>query len=122
MARRRRWRNPAKERFWRKAVRGWQRSGLGIRVYCVKKHLNENNFHAWRRELVRRDAEKNERQGRSRPGKPPPNLFVPVQAVSSACPGRIEIILSAGRTVRVDAGFDRLALRDVLTTLEALPC
>ena len=131
MARARWRRDPAKERFWRKAVRGWQRSGLSIRAYCAGNQLSENNFHAWRREIARRDQEKgrgrtNQRRhrGRSRRAKPiaRENLFVPVRVTSNLSCGAIEIVLSSSRTVRVVAGFDRLALRDVIATLEALPC
>ena len=50
-----RMRSEAKERLWREQVTSWQRSGLSIRQYCQKHQLNEPNFYAWRRELVRRD-------------------------------------------------------------------
>src|SRR5438045_2504458 len=86
MARGKGWRDPAKEQFWRKAVRGWQRSGLSIRAYCGCNELSENNFYAWRREIARRDA--HPQRGRSRLGAQrsrrrgsvvaDKNLFVPV--------------------------------------------
>jgi len=50
-----RMRSEAKERYWRGQVSGWQSSGLGIRSYCQQHQLSEANFHAWRRELARRD-------------------------------------------------------------------
>ena len=50
-----RMRSVAKERYWRGQVSGWQSSGLGIRAYCQQQQLSEANFHAWRRELARRD-------------------------------------------------------------------
>jgi hypothetical protein len=34
----------------------------------------------------------------------------------------VEIILTQGRAVRVQAGFDRQTLADVLAVLEARPC
>jgi hypothetical protein len=34
----------------------------------------------------------------------------------------VEIILGQGRTVRVQAGFDRQTLADVLAVLEVQPC
>jgi transposase-like protein len=50
-----RMRSGAKEHYWRGQVSGWQSSGLGIRAYCQQHQLSEANFHAWRRELARRD-------------------------------------------------------------------
>jgi hypothetical protein len=56
--------------------------------------------------------------------------FLPVQVVESASqrpgvresPHGVEIVLAQGRTVRVQAGFDRQTLADVLAVLEARPC
>jgi len=56
--------------------------------------------------------------------------FLPVQVVEStsqrlgvsASPCGVEIVLAQGRRVRVQAGFDRQTLADVLAVLEALPC
>ena len=50
-----RMRSDTKEQYWRGQVSGWQSSGLGIRAYCQQQQLSEANFHAWRRELARRD-------------------------------------------------------------------
>jgi hypothetical protein len=134
MARTKWWRDPAKEQFWRKAVRGWQRSGLSIRSYCAGQQLNEAKFYAWRREIARRDQEKkrsrpsgSRRQCRRGQQDEPVgcrDLFLPMNIVpeETLSSGRIDIVLSSGRVVRVEPGFDRLALRDVVATLEALPC
>jgi transposase len=131
MAHQRGWRDPAKERFWRKAVRGWQRSGLTIRAYCARNQLSENSFYAWRREIAWRDEEKNRSRrnpqlGRGQRREPAVaasrNLFMPVQVVPNASTAPIEIVLSSGRVLRVVSGFDRLALRDVVVLLEELSC
>ena len=42
-------RDLAKERFWRRALRQWQRSGLSVRAYCAEHDLTEALFYAWRR-------------------------------------------------------------------------
>jgi transposase-like protein len=65
----------------------------------------------------------------------PATSFLPVQVVESASrrPGvaesgrplagrGVEIVLAQGRTVRVQAGFDRQTLADVLAVLEGRPC
>jgi hypothetical protein len=38
-----------KERFWRRMLRQWQRSGLSIRAFCLEHNLAEPSFYAWRR-------------------------------------------------------------------------
>ena len=56
--------------------------------------------------------------------------FLPVQVMASAsgCAApagaaqRVEIILGQGRMVRVQAGFDRQTLVEVLAVLEVQPC
>jgi transposase-like protein len=56
--------------------------------------------------------------------------FLPVQVVASPSqrfgvaesPSGVEIILGQGRTVRVQAGFDRQTLAAVLAVLEVRPC
>jgi hypothetical protein len=50
--------NPDKERFWRKQVEAWQRSGLSVREFCRRRGLSEASFYAWRRELPLRDRER----------------------------------------------------------------
>jgi transposase-like protein len=60
----------------------------------------------------------------------PATSFLPVQLVESsrqdpdmAKPAHgVEIVLAPGRVVRVQAGFDRQTLADVLAVLEVRPC
>ena len=95
---------------WRELLSDYSRSGLSIRAFCYRRRLNEANFYAWRRELVRRDA------GRAKIAAP---TFVPVQVTPSAA---IEVVLSAGLMVRVPAGADGdLAVR-LVTALRAASC
>lgn len=61
-------RDPARERFWRDALRRRKASGTTVRAFCAREHLAETAYHAWRRILRERDAEA--RQGR--PPPPPP--------------------------------------------------
>ncbi len=51
-------RDPAKERFWREAVARRERSGATVRQFCCEEGLRETTYHFWRRELLRRDGEK----------------------------------------------------------------
>src|SRR5262245_51140232 len=109
-------RDPAKERFWRRTMQRQQRSGLTIRDFCHGEGLKDWTFRWWRQELARRDrpiAAASERSEALKPtGAAPPVLFLPVrvvdpEGVSSPPSPPIEIVLPAGPTVRVPAGFDR---------------
>lgn len=62
MARRGGRRDPGREGFWREAIGSWARSGQTVRGYCVEHGLKEASFHAWRRTLHRRDAERAQEQ------------------------------------------------------------
>ncbi len=113
-------RDPAKEQFWRCLVGQWQQSGTTIRGFCARQRVSEANFHAWRRELARRDRERGAAKPSSGAG------FVPVRVVpephAAVAPAAIiEIVLPRGWVVRVPAGADGAAVRTVLTALGATP-
>jgi hypothetical protein len=77
-----------------------------MRDFCWRRGLAEHNFHAWRRTLAERDAE------RSAPG------FVPVEVISAAA---LEIELPGGAVLRVRGGVDEATLRQVLAALVEKP-
>jgi hypothetical protein len=112
------YRDLTKERFWRRQVEAWQRSGLSIREFCSRNRLTETNFHNWRRQLAWRDQQPdNPRQE--------PATFVPVvvKPEQAGADGAIEIVLANGRSVRVRAGFDPDTLTQVMALLEGgQPC
>lgn len=126
-------RDLGKERFWRRVIRQWRRSGLTIRDYCDHNHCSEPSFYAWRRTLGQRDLEAaRAKSPRSRPprrhaatkvreSRPP--TFLPVQVVPTvANASAIEIVFGNGRVVRVAAGFDPNVLRQLLAILEEPRC
>ena len=136
-------RDKSKERFWRRAVRQWRRSGQSIRAFCRERGLSEPSFHGWRRTLAERDqAATKARQATrlaSKRKKQEQNgsvgrTFVPVQVVASAASalattatalaatGGIEIVVGAGRVLRVARGFDAATLQRLLAVLEDRPC
>lgn len=51
-------RDEEKEKFWRKTIAEWMKSGLSVRAFCRKNNVPESSFNAWRRELSIRDREK----------------------------------------------------------------
>jgi hypothetical protein len=103
-------RNNRKERFWRRMMRQWGRSGLSIRAFCAEQQISEPNFYAWRRTIAQRDAEM--------------PCFVPVQVVSEADSvatpegSSLELVLSPRRVLRIGPGFDGPTLRRLLALLE----
>jgi transposase len=104
-------RDPRKEQHWRRLIQLWKNSGLTVRAFCVRHHLTQPSFYAWRRELQQRDVV---------------TTFVPVQVVADDQPAPstpIEILLVGGRSVRITPGFDPATLRQLLVVLqEAPPC
>jgi hypothetical protein len=101
----------SKERFWRRLLRQWRRSGLSVRAFCAQQDLAEANFYAWRRIITRRDAE-------TLP-------FVPVRVVpdleartSADGPGSGLELVVGGRRVRIAPGFDAPTLQRLLALLE----
>ena len=130
-AKRRRRRDPAKEKLWRATIRRHQECGLSVRAFCEREGLKDGNFLRWRRELDRRDREqtpeppKSATQGPTEPHLSP--VFLPVKVVDAdRIPSRpapaIEIVLDGGPTVRVPAGFEPRTLGDILAVLEGRRC
>jgi len=111
-------RDPRKEQFWRRMLRQWRKSGWGIAQFCRQEGLSAASFYAWRRTLAQRDAEA--------------AVFVPVRVVASpvdpaddvdnATTG-LELVLAAGRRLRIGPAFDAATLRRLLALLEeGRPC
>ncbi len=105
-------RSRSKERFWRRMMGQWCRSGLPIRAFCAQQQLSEPSFYFWRRALAHRDAQA--------------TPFVPVHIVpdekpatapATSSPG-LEVVLGTGRVLRISPGFDGPTLRRLLAILE----
>jgi transposase len=101
----------SKEQFWRRVLRKWHSSGLSVRAYCEEHGLAEPSFYAWRRMIAERDAAA--------------VRFVPVQVVPDPKPqaaagsvAALELVLDAGRVLRVGPGFDGPTLKRLLAILE----
>ena len=61
MARRGARRDRGKERFWRRLLRLWRRSGRTVRAFCTEHEVSEPSFFAWRRVLAERDQQRGQR-------------------------------------------------------------
>jgi transposase-like protein len=111
-------RDRGKERFWRRTLRQWQRSGLSVRAFCAEHGLAEPSFYSWRRIIAQRD-----RQLAPVPVDDAP-VFVPLRVIdASSGQVALEVVLDRGRVVRVLRGFDADMLRQLLAVLEEdRPC
>jgi len=107
-------RRSSKERFWRRMVRQWRRSGLSIRDFCAERQIAEGNFYAWRRTIAERDVQA--------------ARFVPVHVVPDPKPiddgsgnvseNGLELLLGTSRVLRIGQNFDAATLRRLLALLE----
>ena len=105
-------RRSEREQFWRRLIREQKRSGDSIKAFCQSQGVSQPSYFAWRKKLALCKRE----NGRAE--------FVPVRVVPNtpAESSGIEIVLDRGRRVRVEPGFDRQLLSDVLAMLEERPC
>ena len=116
-------RDVKKESAWRRTVGRQARSGMSIRAWCRDRHVQEGTFHWWRRELARRDAEREPSVGRDAAKSSPSFVSVHVTEDGPAHgESRIEIVLTDGRCVRVTGSLDRQMLAGVLDVLEGGAC
>lgn|SRR5579884_4038957 len=121
-------RDRAKERYWRRQVAAWRRSGQSVRAYCAAQRLSEPSFYAWRRVLAERQRHGGIQTRRrdaadAEAVRLTDSRFVPVRLVEESLPeAAVEVVLRGGRVVRVPAGFAADTLRAVVAALEELPC
>jgi hypothetical protein len=119
MSHRGRERDVNKERVWRNVIRRWQASGQTIRGFCREQGLSEAAFHAWRRTIARRDNQVPSATPVERRPTFVPLRVTPTPAAAAAAP--LELVLGAGRIVRVSPGFDAPTLQTLLAALEGQP-
>lgn len=96
--------------FWQMVIDTWQESGMSVSKFCKGEGLSEGSFYYWRKRLVGKDSEQNQ--------KDVPNLspFVEV-SIPPEKPGGLELVLSSGNTLRISLGADSTTLANVLLAL-----
>ena len=114
-------RDPAKEKYWRRLLRQWQQSGLSGRDFCVEQRLSQPSFYAWRREIARRDQQRQATPAFAAPTPAPAFVKLSVTASSTPTPA-IEVIVAERRVLRVRPGFDAELLRQLVRLLEEPSC
>ena len=96
----------ASRALWTTRVAAWKRSGLTAEQFAALHHLRPATLRWWASAL-------------RRPAQPPVHFvrILPSDAGSPA-PSSVDIVLSGGRHVRVQKGFDPELLRAVVEALE----
>ena len=127
-------RDASKERYWRRVIRRFEASGLGVRRFCEREGLSEHRLYWWRRKLRQRDQGQAQRPGSSRAGKAVrgkvskpvrgrgrqvgDSPFLPV-GLPFSVGDPIEVVHPRGHVIRVPAIFDPTALGRILATIDA---
>jgi hypothetical protein len=138
-------RDLTKERYWRRVIRQFEASGLGVRRFCQREGLSEHRLHWWRRTLRQRDqgqarGPRDAGKGRSVRSKRPvehvgvrqrtggsvrgrgsqvgDSAFLPL-GLPLSIGGLIEVVHPRGHVIRVPAVFDPTALGRILATIDA---
>lgn len=118
-------------------MKAWARSRQSIRAFCEAEGVSEWSFHAWRRELRKRDGEREHgrkgasgstaRQGtraKAATGRDATRAsarpaFLPVRITASPAPIEIE---RNGTTIRLHGEVDPEVLADVLEAVRRVSC
>src|SRR5690606_19532632 len=107
---------------WAKRVERWKDSGLTAAEYAAETGINAHSLSWWRWKLggaaspVTPRARRRARTAPPTAAAVPPLTFVEVAAPPPAQP--LEVVLAAGRTVRVPVGFDAPTFERLLVILE----
>ena len=142
-ARQRRRRDGAKEREWRGRIERQRRGGGTVAGFCREIGVSQASFYFWRREILRRDAERGDGRrniasdGQTKDRNPP--YLAPVELIGSAdrsrrderrpldtestgMDGAIEIILTDGLAVRAGEQVSADRIADVVRAIEVRSC
>lgn len=107
-------RDPAKERFWREALKAFAASGMSVRRFCRQRQLPETAFYFWRAEIGRRDGAAPDRQ-QGVTSRPVAFAKVLVQPASEE---GLRLLLSGGRELLLPASWTAGQLADLIRALE----
>lgn len=113
-----------KEAFWRLVLEEFHASRLSVRAFCKQESISEASFYSWRKELQKRDQEKDKE------ASPQTRGLVPVRIVGSSVPTPstktparrlLEVLTPCGYTLRVDHDVDPQRLGQWLAAVAVVP-
>jgi hypothetical protein len=102
----------SKEQWWRNQMRQWHSSGLSVRAFCAAQGLSEPSFYAWRRTLAQLDATAVPLVPLTVKPEPKPAI------ADDPSVAALELVLDAGRRLRIGPGFDGPTLVRLLALLQ----
>ena len=118
-----------RELMWREVMTRWEQTGLSQQEFCEKEKIKLTTFGYWRRELKRRDSQKESAKpigalsSEIKDSPPARNiespLFVPIQLSSAQTAPLYEIVLPDGLVIRLPSVYDLEPVVHLVRTLEA---
>lgn len=110
-------RDLACEERWRRTIAEWASSGLTAKAFSADRGLSVNSLYSWRRELRRRDGE------RDSSGMEGTSASRFVQLRVEPAPSSVEIDLGSALVMRIPASLDEPTMIKIITaTRKAAAC
>ena len=118
-----------RRRQWRAVFAEQRKSDLSHREFCQRQGIPEHQYYWWKRQLRGAATVAVPRERR----KPSESAFVEVKVSPSRVEpqrrsngkqrqARFEVVLRGNRRLRFGADFDQEVLKELVRTLEAIPC
>ncbi len=104
--------------YWGRKISSLKSSGLNRAEFCRRRGLNYNTLTYWIRRLADDAGTDNGRERLSSKSKTLPFIEVPIS--TSVSNSSYEIVLGAGRSIRVSEDFNEQALSRLIRVVE--PC
>jgi len=124
-------RSVAKEQAWRDTFTEQARSGLKVAEFCRERGITTSVFYFWRKEIARRDAERNSTPSfietsiaKSAMDFAEVEVTKPKLSTDSIQQNATPILIHLAHDCRVEvpAGFDAQSLREIIRVLRGEPC
>ena len=103
-----------REEFWRKAVRRQEHSGLSVVDFCQQEGVTASTFYYWRREIQRRDDQRQAKALGHSPARADTPGFAPLRLIEDTERYSIEIIPHNGWVIRIGEGAASEHVRRIL--------
>ena len=107
---------------WRERVLAWEESGLSQKEFCRRAKVSVHTFRWWRYSLRLLDGRRGNPVGDGDQRPAFVEVTVTPSSPGAAGPRGVVIELPGGPVIRVEPGFDAVALKEVLAILGVGAC